>query len=115
MSVAYSRMEAALGPHDLAAIINIHLSASNHCISRSCRHITYNSPWYVALIKSCLKASIHMLTSVPVCTKLGWYPNAARRTLNPSTTSTNTPTYLHPQAEREAQKIVQQGKFCHSL
>ncbi|KAG9576325.1 hypothetical protein KCU97_g13788, partial [Aureobasidium melanogenum] len=43
-------------------------------------------------------------------TKLGWYPNVARRTLNPPT-SVNTPTHPYPQAEREAQKIVQQGKL----
>ncbi|KAG9593887.1 hypothetical protein KCV01_g10501, partial [Aureobasidium melanogenum] len=36
--------------------------------------------------------------------------NVARRTLNPPT-SVNTPTHPYPQAEREAQKIVQQGKL----
>lgn len=112
--VAY-RAEGALGPHDLAAIINIHLlSASNHRISSSCRHIIYNSPWHVVLTRTCLHSPIHMLTSVPVCTKLGWYPNVARRTLNPPT-SVNTPTHPYPQAEREAQKIVQQGKLRHSV
>jgi hypothetical protein len=61
----------------------------------SCRHIIHISPWYVSLRNSRFGRQGHMLTSAPVCTKLGWNPNAARRRLNPRT-SVNNPTYPYP-------------------
>ncbi|KAI4724609.1 hypothetical protein E4T49_07686 [Aureobasidium sp. EXF-10728] len=100
-------MDGALGPRDLAVTIDSHLSTSNHNHLKPSSH-NLQSPWYVSSRMSYPERQDPPLTSVPVCTKLGWNPNAARRRLDPPN-SVDSPTYPHPQAEREAQKIVQQA------